>query len=143
MSRFRKILIGLTLASLLLLHLVALGALFAPPRFLFLLSAPSGFSYLSASQITPPLREAFSFLAQSSAPDPSFFPSPALSALLDRRYRRLSDEDRFELLANTLDFGGGVRGMEAASQYYFHQPASQLSLDQAEQLVAAYRVFGG
>jgi penicillin-binding protein 1A len=41
-----------------------------------------------------------------------------------------------ELYLNNIYFGGGVRGIEAASQYYFRHPARQLTLREAALLAA-------
>ncbi|MCL5020193.1 MAG: monofunctional biosynthetic peptidoglycan transglycosylase [Bacteroidetes bacterium] len=41
-----------------------------------------------------------------------------------------------ELYLNYIEFGRGIFGAEAASEYYFHEPASALTRDQAAQLEA-------
>lgn len=48
----------------------------------------------------------------------------------------LSKQRILELYLNTVDWGVGVRGVEAASQKYFHIPSSRLSAPQAALLVA-------
>lgn len=42
-----------------------------------------------------------------------------------------------EYYLNIIEYGNGIFGCEAASQYYFNHPASQLSWDEAVQLVAS------
>jgi penicillin-binding protein 1A len=50
---------------------------------------------------------------------------------------RTYDKDEIlELYLNHIYFGGGVRGIEAASQYYFRHPASRLTLHEAALLAA-------
>ena len=41
-----------------------------------------------------------------------------------------------EVYLNVIELGNGVYGAEAASQYYFHKPANQLSVQQAASLAA-------
>jgi monofunctional biosynthetic peptidoglycan transglycosylase len=41
-----------------------------------------------------------------------------------------------EMYLNVVEFGPGVYGAEAASQHFFHEPASKLSADQAARLIA-------
>ncbi len=48
----------------------------------------------------------------------------------------LSKQRILELYLNTVDWGAGVRGVEAASQKYFHIPSSSLSASQAALLAA-------
>ncbi|MEE1674233.1 monofunctional biosynthetic peptidoglycan transglycosylase [Agarivorans aestuarii] len=48
----------------------------------------------------------------------------------------LSKSRILELYLNIAEFGPGIYGVEAASQYYFHLPASQLSAYQAASLAA-------
>jgi penicillin-binding protein 1A len=47
-----------------------------------------------------------------------------------------SKDEILELYLNHIYFGGGTRGIEAASQYYFRHPASRLSLTEAALLAA-------
>jgi len=41
-----------------------------------------------------------------------------------------------EVYLNVIELGNGIYGAEAASQYYFHKPANQLSVHQAASLAA-------
>ena len=50
--------------------------------------------------------------------------------------RELSKRRILELYLNVIEWGDGVYGAEAASQYYFHKPASQLSVREAAYLSA-------
>ncbi len=47
-----------------------------------------------------------------------------------------SKEKIFEFYLNSVDWGPGLRGAEAAARYYFHVPASRLDADQAVRLAA-------
>ncbi|HSL83467.1 MAG TPA: PBP1A family penicillin-binding protein, partial [Thermoanaerobaculia bacterium] len=49
---------------------------------------------------------------------------------------RYSKEEILELYLNHIFFGGGARGIEAASRQYFRRPATELSLPQAALLAA-------
>ena len=60
-----------------------------------------------------------------------------LEARVAGSIERAYDKDEIlELYLNHIYFGGGVRGIEAASQYYFRHPASKLSLTEAALLAA-------
>jgi penicillin-binding protein 1A len=50
--------------------------------------------------------------------------------------RAYGKDEILELYLNHIYFGGGVRGIEAASQYYFRHPAARLSLSEAALLAA-------
>ena len=57
----------------------------------------------------------------------------ALTAMLEAT----TDKDRiYTLYLNVIEWGYGVYGAEAASQYFYRQPATQLSKIQAAQLAA-------
>ncbi len=60
-----------------------------------------------------------------------------LEARVAGSIERAYDKDEIlELYLNHIYFGGGVRGIEAASQHYFRHPASTLSLTEAALLAA-------
>jgi monofunctional biosynthetic peptidoglycan transglycosylase len=48
----------------------------------------------------------------------------------------LSKARILELYANVIEFGDGIYGVEAAAQYYYHVPASQLTREQSAMLTA-------
>ena len=49
----------------------------------------------------------------------------------------VTDKDRiFELYLNVIEWGYGIYGAEAASQYFFNKPAANLSRQQAALLTA-------
>jgi monofunctional biosynthetic peptidoglycan transglycosylase len=50
--------------------------------------------------------------------------------------RHLSKDRIFTLYLNVIEWGPGVFGVEAASQYYFHKTVSQLNLEEMVRLVA-------
>lgn len=50
--------------------------------------------------------------------------------------RRLSKKRILELYLNVIEFGNGIYGVEAASQYYFSKSAAELSIDEASRLVS-------
>ncbi|HEV8631284.1 MAG TPA: transglycosylase domain-containing protein, partial [Thermoanaerobaculia bacterium] len=52
---------------------------------------------------------------------------------IERAYKK---DEILELYLNNIYFGGGTRGIEAASQYYFRHPAKQLTLREAALLAA-------
>lgn len=57
--------------------------------------------------------------------------------LIARKLEKALSKDRiFELYLNVIEFGPGVFGVDAASQYYFGCPASELDLEGVVRLVA-------
>ena len=48
----------------------------------------------------------------------------------------LSKNRILELYLNVIEWGPGIYGAEAASEYYYHLPASGLNRDQAARLAA-------
>jgi len=50
--------------------------------------------------------------------------------------RELSKRRILELYLNVIEWGDGIYGAEAASQYYFHKPAASLSAREAAYLSA-------
>ena len=57
--------------------------------------------------------------------------------LIARRLENHLSKDRiFAIYLNVIEWGPGVFGVEAASQYYFHKTASQLNLEEMVRLVA-------
>lgn len=57
--------------------------------------------------------------------------------LIARRLENQLSKDRiFAIYLNVIEWGPGVFGVEAASQYYFHKTVSQLSLEEIVRLVA-------
>jgi monofunctional glycosyltransferase len=49
---------------------------------------------------------------------------------------RLSKSRILELYLNSIEWGHGIFGIEAAAQRYFQKPASQLTTDEAARLAA-------
>lgn len=65
------------------------------------------------------------------------FVRKGLEAFLTVQIARLWPKRRLlEIYLNVIEFGPGIYGAEEAAQYYFHKPASKLSLREAGQLVA-------
>jgi penicillin-binding protein 1A len=65
------------------------------------------------------------------------FSRKLLEARVAGSIERTYDKDEIlELYLNHIYFGGGTRGIEAASQYYFRHPAAQLTLAEAALLAA-------
>ena len=57
--------------------------------------------------------------------------------LITRRLESHLSKDRiFAIYLNVIEWGPGIFGVEAASQYYFHKTVSQLNLEEVVRLVA-------
>ena len=57
--------------------------------------------------------------------------------LITRRLENILSKDRiFAIYLNVIEWGPGVFGVEAASQYYFHKNVGQLNLEEMVRLVA-------
>lgn len=66
----------------------------------------------------------------------SFFRKGQEAILTVMLERTLSKRRILELYLNVIEWGDGVYGAEAASQYYFHKPASALTANQSAFLAA-------
>ena len=66
----------------------------------------------------------------------SFFRKGQEAILTIMLERTLNKRRILELYLNVIEWGDGVYGAEAASQYYFHKPASSLTANQAAFLAA-------
>jgi len=57
--------------------------------------------------------------------------------LISRRLEKQLDKNRiFQLYLNVIEFGPGVFGVQAASQYFFHKNVDQLNLEEIVRLTA-------
>jgi monofunctional biosynthetic peptidoglycan transglycosylase len=66
----------------------------------------------------------------------SFVRKAAESALVPVAEACLSKDRILELYLNVIEWGPGIYGAEAASQFYYHVPASQLDREQSARLAA-------
>lgn len=66
----------------------------------------------------------------------SFFRKGKEAILALRLEKELPKKRILELYLNVIELGEGIFGVEAASQYYFHKPASALTRDEAARLAA-------
>jgi membrane peptidoglycan carboxypeptidase len=51
--------------------------------------------------------------------------------IADRVYQRVPKERVLELYVNVIEFGPGIFGIEAAAEFYFQKPASELSINES------------
>jgi len=65
----------------------------------------------------------------------------ASKVLTIRQNKFFDNNERQELYLNTLDFGGDIIGVEAASNYYFKKPVSDLSFEESLTLAGLYKIF--
>ena len=57
--------------------------------------------------------------------------------MITRRLESNLSKDRiFTIYLNVIEWGPGIFGVQAASQYYFNKPASRLNLEEMVRLVA-------
>ncbi len=71
------------------------------------------------------------------SPERSFRRKVEEAILTWKLERNLSKKRILELYLNCVEFGPGVFGVEAASEYYFHKPASEVRDEEAARLIAA------
>lgn len=84
--------------------------------------------------------EPVNFLIPSS--DDRFTKNWMAHILTAREEKWSRPEKHFDFYLNTLNFGGGVIGLEHASYYYFDKPAKALTLQESETLAGLYKTFG-
>jgi monofunctional biosynthetic peptidoglycan transglycosylase len=70
------------------------------------------------------------------SPEQSVWRKLREAAIAYKLERELSKKRILELYLNLIDWGNGIYGAEAASRYYFHCPASGLTLSQAIRLAS-------
>jgi len=71
------------------------------------------------------------------SPDRSFRRKVEEAILTLKLERTLSKKRILQLYLNCVEFGPGIFGVEAASEYYFHKPASEIRSEEAARLIAA------
>lgn len=129
---------------LLMGHFALVAFFFAPSSKLFSLTTDDNLNLLQASIIPS---EVESFLTEHDIEVDANFPPDGLlgrlgSGVLElRRDRFMSDTEQLALDLSLLDFGDNVVGVEAASEYYFKKPLSELSANQWITLVNLHKMF--
>ena len=140
-----KMLGAMLVLSLIFLHLVLLGLFLSPVS--FLLSTVEGRDDFVESGMVPVS------IAEGVQADIvehgllTFGEDGNLQRLaggmLNLRFKKfMKEEEKVAVYMNLLDFGGGVRGVEAASHYYFGRGVEALSEEEWMTLVNLQRMFG-
>ncbi|MBU0577639.1 transglycosylase domain-containing protein [Patescibacteria group bacterium] len=134
---------GFLLIVLLFIHLVVVGLFFCPTSKMLNVAMASDIEYIALSEVPEHVRQVFSANGQSALLSDSDSPFRHLMAkiLTVKNKRFFDDDERFEFYLNTLNFGGDVIGVQAASNYYFQKPISDLNFDESIVLVNLYKMF--
>jgi len=147
--KFLKGIVGFLILVLIALHFFLLSFFFTPiPKALNVLFDIEKSDFISLSELPDYTLNAFlsdknyekNFLMISD--DLAAFQRLIASSLKLRSRKFFDDDENRELYLNSMNFGGGVVGLQAASEYYFKKPASDLSQNEAMTLVNLFRMFG-
>lgn len=137
-----KFIIGLIVLILISVHIIVIGLIICPIPKLLNLALASDIEYISISDTPEHVRQVFSDdrlmdLTENNSPIRKI----ASKVLTIRQNKFFDNNERQELYLNTLDFGGDIIGVEAASNYYFKKPVSDLSFEESLTLAGLYKIF--
>ncbi|MBN2087215.1 transglycosylase domain-containing protein [Candidatus Peregrinibacteria bacterium] len=156
MLKVARIFIGLIILILVSVHLIAFTLFICPVPKILDFAVGKQIDYVYLTQIPDYINQVFSyknddfdtdlFVSEEYFSDnrSQFINMGNLMAqkILILRYNKFFDSNqRQELYLNTLDFGGDVIGISAASNYYFQKQPSELSLEEVLTLSGIYKIF--
>jgi len=143
MKAILKTIIGSIILILILIHLTIIGLLTCPASKLMNIVLAQDVKYVALSDIPEHVRHVFSTDDRLIDLPKNDNPIRQISSkiLNFRKNKVFNDDEHYELYLNTLDFGGNVIGIEAASNYYFQKSISDLSFEESLTLVNLYKIF--
>jgi len=138
-----KFLLQITIIFLLAIHIAVFTLLFSPKEKLLALSIKNNAEYVYIDQMPEYLPQVFigkdNEIKINSADG---FISSISTSILNFRMKKIFDDKMLaEMYLNTIDFGGGVVGIESASQYYYKKSAKDLSMEECLTLSGIQKVF--
>lgn len=149
-----KVLIGIIILIFVVSHLMVVGLFLCPVPKLLDLVEGRRIEYVNLSEIPDHIIQVFPLKYNESdyLSENNYTPNARLlvgsivnrvaSKILILRHDKFFDEtERHELHLNTLDFGGDIIGISAASNYYFKKPVSDLSFEETLTLSGIYNIF--
>ncbi|MDH5597141.1 MAG: transglycosylase domain-containing protein [Candidatus Peregrinibacteria bacterium] len=139
-----KMLGAMIVLSLIFLHLVLLGLFLSPVS--FLLSTVEGRDDFVEPGMVPVLiaKGVEADIAEHGvlifAEDGNL--QRLVGGMLNLRFKKfMNEEEKVAVYMTLLEFGGDVRGVDAASRYYFKKGAEELSEDEWMTLINLQRMF--
>lgn len=152
--KISKAFVGIIILFFVLSHLMVVSLFLCPVPKLLSLVVGKEVQYVSLAETPDYIEQVFSsedknsdyLLTKNYTPNSRLLVSSicnrVASKTLQLRHDKFFDDDeRQELYLNTLDFGGDVIGISAASNYYFQKSVQDLSFEDALTLVGLYKIF--
>ena len=140
-----KMIGGFVIIALLMVHLLIVSLFLIPIPKLLGLVIKSDFGFLTASEIPEAVED---FLVQNKVeitsdykPDSDFKVQILASILEVRRSRFMTPSEQLALDMNLLDFGEGIIGLGAASEYYYKKPLLELADKEWITLINLQKIF--
>ena len=145
MEKTTKFVGGFLLLVLLLGHLLLLGFFFAPTDKLIASVLSAGTALIEVSDIPPAVEDFLITNKIEVKADTEFggglFSGFVMEVLELRMSKFMTQSEQLAMHLNLLSFGEDVIGIEAASQYYFKKPVSQVSDTQWITLINLQKMF--
>ena len=145
MREIPKMIGGFVIIALIMAHLLLVSLFLVPMPKLLGLLIKSDTAFLTASEI-PATVEAFLTdnkveITSDYKPDSDFKVQILASILEVRRSRFMTSSQQLALDMNLLDFGEGIIGLGAASEYYYKKPLVELSDKEWITLINLQKIF--
>ena len=136
---------GLLIIALLLAHIFLVALFIIPPEKLLTLIVKDSPGFLTAEEI-PVSVETFLITNKITVEGDYQFNSGNKGKLISgvlqfRRVRFMNDSERLALDMNLLNYGEGIIGLRAASEYYYKKPLTQISEKDWVMLVHLQKIF--
>lgn len=134
-----QIILGFIIFILITCHLFVIGLLIGPtPKLVNLVNGDIDYVYIGSV----PQGVINVFPVNELTLESNGYLDILILSILDLKFNKFFDSsERQELYLNTLDFGGGIVGIESASNYYFNKSVKELSFDESIMLINLYKVF--
>lgn len=140
-----KFIVAFVFLLLLGAHLVMLSFFLTPTPELLMEAMGTQANIVEAADIPEPV---YQFMTQNKLQlEPDFklahsFKGQVAAGILEvRRNKLMEDTERMALDFNLIPFGEGVSGLEAAAQYYYRKPVSELTDAQWINLVNLHKIY--
>lgn len=154
--KITKTFVGIIILAFVIGHLIVVSLFLFPVPKLLEFATGKEIEYVCLSEIPDYTEQIFSsgvnkinyLLADNYMPNARLLVGSignrVASKILKLRHDKFFDDSgRHELHLNTLDFGGDIIGISAASNYYFQKSVSDLSFEEALTLSGIYNIFKG
>jgi hypothetical protein len=144
MRRTFKSIIGIIFILLLAVHLFVITVIMCPTQKVISAFMRHDIEYIALSEIPEHVQQVFKVDSSYNfnLPEKGSYYDIVLAKIMNLRINKFfNDNERLEFYLNTLSFGDKLTGLQAASEYYFQKPVSELSFEEALTLSGIYKIF--